>query len=157
MKTRFSFKYFVNDCSLRFLHPLEDFYIVRDHIDASFLFLLQKDFDIFHILLFEYFLWFFDNSYLSFLYIEKKIQLFYQFFILVFLKLFSSEFPSSEFYLSEFPSSELLFIRIRNFYIINNILRNTFFFDPYLPLKILEDNNFYLFWKQSQSKLLINK
>ena len=75
MKTRFSFKYFVNDCSLHFLRPLEDFYIVRDHIDASFLFLLQKDsyiahkhigafclfllqkdFNIFHILLFEYFL-----------------------------------------------------------------------------------------------------
>ena len=27
-----------------YAHPLEDFYIVHDHIDASFLFLLQKDF-----------------------------------------------------------------------------------------------------------------
>ena len=40
---------------------------------AFFYFLLQKDFDIFHVLLFEFFLCFFDNIQLSFLYREKKI------------------------------------------------------------------------------------
>ena len=29
-------------------HPQKDFYIVHDHIGASFLFLLQKDFGTFH-------------------------------------------------------------------------------------------------------------
>ena len=38
------------------------------------LFLLQKDFDIFRVLLFGAFFFVFDNSYLSFLYIEKKIK-----------------------------------------------------------------------------------
>ena len=41
--------------------------------DTFFLFLLQKDFDIFHVLLFEAFLCVFDNSYLPFLYIEKNL------------------------------------------------------------------------------------
>ena len=46
-----------------------------------FLFLLQKDFDIFCMLLFRAFLCVFDNSYLSFLCIEKNIKkYFYQFF-----------------------------------------------------------------------------
>ena len=31
-----------------YTHPLEDFYIIRDHADASFLFFLQKDFYIAH-------------------------------------------------------------------------------------------------------------
>ena len=71
-----------------YTHPLEGSYIVHNHIDASFLFILQEDFyvthkyidafhfivlqedfDTFHVLLFEAFLYFFDNSYLSFLYI----------------------------------------------------------------------------------------
>ena len=61
-----------------YAHLLEDFYIVHDHIDASFLlllqkhfyiapeyigafclFLLQKDFGTVHVLLFEAFLCFF--------------------------------------------------------------------------------------------------
>ena len=100
-KERFNKKYFILSQTLfpefqkRFFfnHLPEDSYIVHDHIDASFLFLLQrdfyiahehigdfclfllhKDFDIFHILLFEAFLCVFDNRYLSFLYIVKKIK-----------------------------------------------------------------------------------
>ena len=37
------------------------------------LFLLQKDFDFSHVLLFGVFLCVFDNIYLPFLYIEKKL------------------------------------------------------------------------------------
>ena len=83
--------------------PLEGFCIVHDHIDTSFLFLLQKDFCIahehivtfylsllqkhfgtFHVLLFETFLFFLANSYLSFLCIEKNYKkIFYQVFYML--------------------------------------------------------------------------
>ena len=45
---------------------------VHNDTDAFFLFLLQKDFDIFHVIFSKAFLCVFDNGYLSFLYIEKK-------------------------------------------------------------------------------------
>ena len=81
--------YFLNSKNFFFYaHSLEDSYIIHDHIDAPFLFLLQKDFYIAHkhivtfclfllqkdfgtfcVLLFEAFLCFSDNSYLSFLYL----------------------------------------------------------------------------------------
>ena len=48
----------------------KDSYYVHDDTNAFFLFLIQKDFDIFHVILFEIFVCVFDNSYLSFLYIE---------------------------------------------------------------------------------------
>ena len=64
-----------------YIHPLEDSYIVHEHIGASFLFLRKKDFDIFHVIFLKVFLCFIDNSYLSFLYIEKK-TLSYEFYML---------------------------------------------------------------------------
>ena len=76
-------------------NPLEDFYIVHDHIDVSFLFLLQKDFYIAHkhigafclflhqkdfgafnetfLNTFFWFFVFFYNILFTILYIEKKI------------------------------------------------------------------------------------
>ena len=56
-----------------YTHPLEDSYIVHDNIGAFCLFLLQKDFGTFHKHFFKAFLCCFDNSYLSFLYIGKKL------------------------------------------------------------------------------------
>ena len=89
-----------------YTHPVEDSYIVHDHIDISFflllllqkdvyttlehidafcLFPLQKDFVIFHMLLFRVFLCVFDNIYLPIsIYIKyrkKTKKMFYQFFI----------------------------------------------------------------------------
>ena len=55
---------------LSLLH--KDYYIARKHIGGFCLFLLRKDFDIFHVLFFEAFLCFSDNNNLSLLYIEKK-------------------------------------------------------------------------------------
>ena len=66
--------YYVHDdtgASFRFVLQ-KDFYITHEHIDAFCLSLLPKDFGAFHVILFEAFLCFFDNSYLSFFYIEKK-------------------------------------------------------------------------------------
>ena len=60
---------------------------------------MQRDFDIFHGLLFEAFLCVFDNIYLPFLGIEKT-------FIKNIFKFSSSEFFSSKFSLSECSSSE---------------------------------------------------
>ena len=88
------------------------FYVPNNNFSytqPSFLFLLQKSFDIclepfllssssLHVLLFEAFICVFDSSYLPFLYIlnenYKKIWL-------VFFKFSSSEFPLPEFSLSE--------------------------------------------------------
>ena len=77
---------------LSYTAPLEDSNIVGDHIDGCFLFLFQKYFYIAHKRFLSFssserfwylsraflkaFLCVFDNSYLSFLYLEKKI---YQF------------------------------------------------------------------------------
>ena len=44
-----------------YTHPLEDFYIVQDDIDASFVFLLQKDFGTIHRPFLEVFLYFLNN------------------------------------------------------------------------------------------------
>ena len=49
------------------------FSICLEPFFAFFLLLLQKDFDIFHVLFLEAFVCVFDNIYLPFLYIEKKI------------------------------------------------------------------------------------
>ena len=62
--------------------PQKDSYYVHDDSDAFFIFLLQKDFGTFHMLLFEIFLYVFDNSCLPFLYIEENcIKNFISFFI----------------------------------------------------------------------------
>ena len=80
-------------------------------------FFLQKDFYIFHMLLFEAFLCAYYNSYLSFLYMK-----------IFFIRIFSIR------------------IR-RNFYVISNILQHFFFLqqDIYILLQALENNSFYLF------------
>ena len=70
--------------------PLQkDFDICLGPFFGVFIFLLQKYFDIFHVFLFEAFLCFFDNIYLPFLYIQKKII---KNFLLVTLVLFSISF-----------------------------------------------------------------
>ena len=53
-------------------HLQKGFYGVHDKADAFFLFLLQKDFDTFHELLFETFLCFSDSNRQLFLYMWKK-------------------------------------------------------------------------------------
>ena len=117
--------------SLAFV-PQKDSYYVHDDTDASFLFLLQKDFYIAHehigtfcLFLFRkilgafmcFFLklfFVFYNSYLSFLYIEKNILSAFLF-LIFFIRIFFIRVCS---------------IRIRkNFNIVNNILRNLFFFN----------------------------
>ena len=69
-------KYYVHDDTDAFFLFLlqKDFDICLGPFFAFCLFLLQKDFDIFRVPLFEAFLCFFDNSYLSFLYIEKNYK-----------------------------------------------------------------------------------
>ena len=65
-----------------------------------FLIFLQNGFDIFHMLLFEAFLCFFDNIYLPFIYIYPKIFI-KKSYLLYYFQFSSSEFSSSEFSLSK--------------------------------------------------------
>ena len=51
--------YFLHSRKNFYTHPLEEFYIVRDHIDVSFLFLLQKDFYIAHEYIGAFYIFFF--------------------------------------------------------------------------------------------------
>ena len=64
----------------------------------AFFCLLQKDFDIFHMLLFEFFLCFSDNIYLPFLYINKKkfIKYFISY-ISIFLNFLHQNLPHQNF------------------------------------------------------------
>ena len=71
--------YFLHSKKNFYTYPLEDFYIVHEHIDASFLFLLLKDFYINHILLFVFF--FFRKIFVFFTSLFRK--LFFDFFIIV--------------------------------------------------------------------------
>ena len=73
------------DASFLFLLQ-KDFYIAHNHIGAFCLFLLQKDFGTFHVLLFGTFLCVFDNSYLKFLYIKKNYKEIFCHFLLHALK-----------------------------------------------------------------------
>ena len=62
-----------SDTQLAFAYvPQKDYYYLQDNTDAFFLFLLQKIFDVFCVLLFEDFFCIFNNIYLSFSYIDKK-------------------------------------------------------------------------------------
>ena len=62
-----------SDTQLAFAYvPQKDSYYLHDNTDAFFLFLLQKIFDVFWVLLFEAFFCIFNNIYLSFSYIDKK-------------------------------------------------------------------------------------
>ena len=54
----------------------KDFHVCLRHFLAFFLFLLQKDSDIFQVILFEAFLCLFDNVYLPFLYVENIFKKF---------------------------------------------------------------------------------
>ena len=117
----------------------ERFLYTQEHIGAICLFFLQKDFDIFHALLFDAFLCVFDNIYLPFLYLEKK---FYKIYFFNFLhNSFVRIFFISIFFIRTFFTiiffSRIFSVRIRrNFYtsIIYNILRNLFFFNNILIL-----------------------
>ena len=58
----------------------EDFDICLRFVFTFCLFPLQRNFDIFHVLLFSAFLWIFDNIYLPMLYTQKKLsKMFYNF------------------------------------------------------------------------------
>ena len=62
-----------NNFSIQLFFLLQkDAYFHHDDADVFFLILLQKYFDIFHVLLFQAFLRFFDAIYLAFLYIQTK-------------------------------------------------------------------------------------
>ena len=97
-----------------FLLLQKDFYIAHEHNGAFCLFLYQKDLYIFHELFLKAFLLFFDNSYLSFIYIyiyiytyiyikvfltiflhSLKITLLYEYFLYFSLEFSPSEFSSS--------------------------------------------------------------
>ena len=117
-----------------YTHHLEDSYIVHNHIGASFISLLQKDFHMAHkrfgafsfFLLYKdfgtihepflkAFLCFFDNSYFSLLYIEKKFKNILSIFL--FLTLFIQFF-----FIIIFSVRNR-----RNFYIVINVLTNLLF------------------------------
>ena len=121
--------------------PLQkDFDIYLRTFFGVFIFLLQKYFNIFHVLLFEAFLCFLDNIYLPFLYIQKKknykklvisyISVVFNFLHHNFLpqNLLHQNFLHLNFLYQNFIHQNF-FIRIRrNFYIINIIMNNLFFF-----------------------------
>ena len=67
------YSYYDTDIFFLSLH-WKVFNICLWHFYLFYLFLLQKDIDIFHVLLLEAFLCVFDNTYLSFLYIEKNYK-----------------------------------------------------------------------------------
>ena len=92
-----------------FLLLQKDFFIAHEHNGAFCLFLYQKDFYIFHEPFLKAFLLFFDNSYLSFIYIYIYIYIYIKDFLTIFLHslkitllyeyflYFSLEFSPSEF------------------------------------------------------------
>ena len=103
-------------------------------------FLLYKDFHIFHISLSRAFLCGFDNSYLSFLYIEKVYKKYFIYFKneLYYVNRLKSELYSALLYLIFFIkilSIRIFFIRTfsvrirRNIYVVSKVLRNLFLFN----------------------------
>ena len=69
-KTRFVFYVLNNNF---FYSQVASFYVL-DNADTFYLFLLQKDFDIFHVLISGVFLCVFDNIYLLYLYTQKNVM-----------------------------------------------------------------------------------
>ena len=120
---------------------------------AYFLFLLQKDFCIFHVLFFEAFLCFCDNIYLPFSIYTKKRYIEKIFVILVFFKFSSIEISSSK-----FSSSEFFYWNQRKFLYRQQYTWESPFLqlDIYINIKAIEDNHFYLFYKENRLKLLIS-
>ena len=107
-----------------YTHSLEDSYIVHNHIDASFLYLFQKDFYIAQST-WALFVFFFFRK-ISEPFSCFFLKLFFVFFIIVIYNFIRSFFIKSFFI-------RIFFIRIfsfrikRNFYIVNNILMSLFF------------------------------
>ena len=148
-----SFNFLYTQLTFTF-HPLEGFYIVYDHIDASFLFLLQKDFYIVHehigafcfFLLQKYFgtfhepflkvfLWFFWSYAINiFIYIKKIYKRIFDQFFYILSKL---NLPYElcklcklyEHFMNNLKSLQIIKIITRNFYVISNIFMHLFFFN----------------------------
>ena len=111
----------------------ERFLYTQEHIGAICLFFLQKDFDIFHALLFDAFLCVFDNIYLPFLYLEKKFYKFFKFSSQFFDQNFlHKRFLHQNFFYQNFLHQNFLYQNQKKFLYINNILRNLFFFNSVL-------------------------
>ena len=132
--------------------PQTDFDIFLRSFFTFCLFLMQKDFDIFHVLLFRVFLCVFNNIYLPFFILRKNYKKYlinflceyfmncfeqlnsYFFIHILYLTFFIKNFFITIFFIRIFFTRVFSIKTRRNLYVVSNILRHLFFFSNIFTL-----------------------